>query len=132
MFKGFKVSTKDRFELINITKKVEAVIRESGAESGLIFIFVPHSTAAIILTEDEPGLKKDWLNFLKKMVSGFDFLHNKIDNNAESHILSGLIGQGRALLIESGQMVRGNWQEVFLVELDGPRIRKVEIKIIKE
>lgn len=125
----FEVQSKERYELINITDRVEAIVEKSKIKNGLVFVFIPHSTAGIVLTEDEPGLKKDWLDFLKKIVSGFDFLHNRIDNNADSHILSGLIGQGKTLPVENGQIVRGTWQDIFLVELDGPRSRKVLIKI---
>jgi len=127
MIKEFKISTRNRYELVNITSQVELVVEESGIENGLVLVFVPHSTAGIVLTEDEPGLKKDWLEFLKRIVSGFDFEHNRIDNNADSHILSGLLGQARVLPIEKGKMIRGTWQDVFLAELDGPRTRIVKI-----
>jgi secondary thiamine-phosphate synthase enzyme len=69
------------------------------------------------------------LNFLKTTVAGFDFQHNRIDDNADSHILSGLIGQGRILPVKDGQMVRGTWQNIFLIELDGPRSRRVVVEI---
>jgi len=129
-FMEFKISTEERYELVNITDKVEEIVKESGVKDGLALVFAPHSTAGIVLTEDEPGLKKDWLNFLNKTVSGFSFLHNKIDNNADSHILSGLIGQGKVLAVEKGQIIRGVWQDIFLLELDGPRSRKIIVKII--
>lgn len=132
MIKKFEILTKNRYELINITKKVEEFIKESKVEGGLVLIFVPHSTAGIVLTEDEAGLKNDWLSFLKKIVSGFDFEHNEIDNNADSHIISGFLGQGKTLGIEDGKLIKGTWQDIFLLELDGPRIRKVVVKILTE
>ena len=76
-------------------------------------------------------MKEDWLDFLKKLVSGFDFQHNRIDDNADSHLLSGLIGQERILPVKDGQLIRGTWQNIFLLELDGPRNRRVIIKIIE-
>lgn len=127
----FSVSTKERYELVDITDRVEEVVYKGKVRDGLAFVFVPHSTAGIILTENEEGLKKDWLAVLKKLVSGIDFLHNRTDNNADSHILSGLIGQGRVLPVENSRLVRGTWQQIFLVELDGPRQRRVVVKIIK-
>ena len=84
----------------------------------------------MLLTENEPRLKEDWLNFFKKMISGLNFEHNKIDNNADSHIISGLVGQGRVLPIENGEILRGAWQDIFLAELDGPRTRKITVKIL--
>ena len=129
MIKEFSISSKDRYQLIDITSEVEEVVADSGVKDGLCLVFVPHSTAAIVLTENEEGLKKDWLAVLKKLVSGFDFLHDRIDNNADSHTLSGLLGQGKTLPIEKGRLIRGTWQQIFLVELDGPRERRVSVSI---
>lgn len=130
MIKEFYVSSQKRYELVDITNKVEQVIKESKIENGLVLIFAPHSTAAIVLTENESGLKKDWLAVLKKLVSGIDFLHNQIDNNADSHILSGLLGQGKILAVENGELILGTWQQILLVELDGPKKRRIIVKII--
>ena len=130
MLKEFNISTEDRYQLIDITDRVEKIVRESKIKNGLVLIFVHHSTAAVLLTENESGLKEDWLKVLKKIVSGIDFLHNRIDNNADSHILSGLVGQGKTLVIENNKLIRGTWQQIFLVELDGPRTRKVIVKIL--
>lgn len=124
-YKEFRVSTRNRYQLVNVTGEIDEIIRKSGVKDGLCFVFVPHSTAAIILTENEEGLKKDWLSVLKKLVLGFDFLHDRIDNNADSHILSGLIGQGKNLPVQNGRLIRGTWQQIFLAEFDGPRTRKV-------
>jgi len=130
MIKEINVSSKDRYQLIDITDKVEGIIRESKVKHGLVLVFAPHSTAGIILTENESGLKEDWLQILKKIVSGLDFLHNRIDDNADSHILSGLLGQGKTLIIENNELIRGTWQQIFLVELDGPRSRRIVVKFI--
>jgi secondary thiamine-phosphate synthase enzyme len=130
MLKEFNILTKERYQLIDITEKVEEIVQESEVKDGLVLVFVPHSTAGIILTENELGLKEDWLKFLKKLVFGFDFLHNRIDDNADSHILSGLVGQERILPVKGGQIIRGTWQQIFLLELDGPRNRKIIVKII--
>ena len=129
MFKQFTISTKERYELVDITGEVEELVASSGVQDGTVAIFTPHSTAAIILTENEPGLKQDWLEFLKTLVSGYDFKHDRIDDNADSHLLSGLLGQSRTLIIDNGSLVRGAWQNIFLVELDGSRERKVAINI---
>jgi len=129
MLKKLTVPTQDRYQLVDITDEIEEIIRKNKVKSGSCLVFAQHSTAAIILTENEKGLLDDWLLVLKKLVSGFDFKHNRIDNNADSHILSGLLGQGKTLVIEGGKLVRGTWQQIFLVEFDGPRERKITIKI---
>ena len=129
MTSEINVSSKEKYQLIDITDKVEKVVKESQIKDGLVLVFAPHSTAAILLTENEEGLKQDWLSFFKKLVSGFDFQHNRIDNNADSHILSGLVGQGKTLLLKDGNLLRGTWHQIFLAEFDGPRERKIIIKI---
>jgi len=131
MAKFLTISTTNRYQLIDITNQIEKLIEKSKINNGICFIFVPHSTAAVILTENEAELKNDWLQVLKKLVEGFEFEHNQIDNNADSHILAGILGQGKVLPIENGKLQLGTWQQIFLVELDGPRERKVIVKIIK-
>lgn len=131
MIKEFNISTNKKYELVDVTDKVEDLVEKSGIKDGLFLVFVPHSTVGIISTENEPGLIGDWLEVLKKIVSGFDFQHDRIDDNASSHILSGLVGQEKIFIIEKGRMVRGTWQQIFLAEFDGPRDRKVLVKIIK-
>ena len=130
MFKELKVSTENRYQLIDLTEEVEQIVKESKIKDGLVLIFVPHSTSGIVLTENEEGLKNDWLKIFKKLTSGIDFEHNKIDDNADSHLLSGLIGQGKVLPIKDGEIIRGTWQQIFLAEFDGPRERKVIVEII--
>ncbi len=131
MTKSFTVSSSRRQELIDITEEVEKAVSESKTKEGICLVFVPHSTAALVLTENEEGLKRDWIQVLQKLVSDFDFEHNRIDDNADSHILAGILGQGRVLPIENGSLQRGTWQQIFLVELDGPRERKIIVKILK-
>jgi secondary thiamine-phosphate synthase enzyme len=128
--KEFTLSTQKRYQLVDITDSVEEIVKKTGIKDGQVLVFVPHSTAAILLTENEEGLKQDWLDLLKKLVSGFDFRHNRIDDNADSHILSGLVGQIRVLPVEEGRIVRGTWQQIFLAEFDGPRTRRVIVNVI--
>ena len=130
MIKEIEIQTDKRYQLVDITSQVEEIVEASRIKEGVIFIFLPHSTAGIVLTENESGLKNDWLKLFEKLTSGIDFQHNLIDNNADSHLLSGLVGQGKFLPIENGRVIRGTWQQIFLVEFDGPRKRKVYLKLI--
>ncbi len=130
MFKEFNIPTENRYQLVDITQEIEEIIEESKIKEGLVLVFVPHSTAGIVLTENEKGLKNDWLEIFKKLTSGIDFQHNRIDNNADSHILSGFIGQGRVLPVKDGKIQRGTWQNIFLAEFDGPRRRRVIVEIV--
>ncbi|MGB9911318.1 MAG: secondary thiamine-phosphate synthase enzyme YjbQ [Microgenomates group bacterium] len=129
MIAQFTILTQQKYQLINITSKIEEIVVEAKIEEGIVLVFVPHSTAGILLTEDEEGLKRDWLKFFEKIISGIDFEHNKIDNNAEAHLLAGLVGQSKVLPVKEGKLIRGSWQEIFLVEFDGPRERKIIVKL---
>jgi len=129
MIERFNVSTEKRYQLIDITEKVEKIVEKSLIKEGLVLVFVPHSTAGILLTENEEGLKEDFLKVFEKMVKGIDFLHNQIDDNGDSHILAGIVGQGRILPIENGRLFRGTWQQIFLAEFDGPRTREVIVEV---
>ena len=131
MTKSLIVSSTERYQLVDITDQIEKLVSESKIKEGICLVFVPHSTAAVILTENEEGLKNDWLRVLQKQVEGLNFKHNQIDDNADSHILAGILGQGKTIPIENGKLIRGTWQQIFLVELDGPRERKIVVKIIK-
>jgi secondary thiamine-phosphate synthase enzyme len=139
MTEEISVLSEEKYQLIDITEKVEEAVQKSGVKDGLALIFAPHSTAAVLITENERGLRDDWLNFVKRLVfssapkpiSSSDFKHNQIDDNADSHLLSGLIGQGRVLPVGGGQIRRGSWQQIFLLELDGPRKRKIIVKVIE-
>ncbi|TSC53712.1 MAG: hypothetical protein LiPW31_318 [Microgenomates group bacterium LiPW_31] len=132
MTKSLIVSSTERYQLVDITDQIEKLIEKSRVNDGICLVFVPHSTAAVILTENEEGLKNDWLRVLQKQVEGLNFKHNQIDDNADSHILAGILGQGKTIPIENGKLIRGTWQQIFLVELDGPRERKIIVKIISQ
>jgi len=130
MLKEFDVITKEHYQFIDITRKIEQIVEESGVNEGLVLVFAAHTTVAVLINENEPGLNKDWLKVFKKMTSGLNLSHNQIDNNAEAHLAAGLIGSEKTLIVRDGKLIQGTWQRVFLVELDGPRTRKVMVKII--
>lgn len=130
MIREIFTSTKKRYEVVDITFQIEEQVAQSKVEEGICLVFVPHSTCGIILTENEERLKRDWITFLEKEVANLKFEHNVIDDNADSHILSGLLGQGKTLPIKNGKLVRGTWQQILLVELDGPKERKVVTQIL--
>jgi len=132
--KHIYVSSSRRRELIDITSQVEQAVRESGIRNGICHVFVPHATAAVIANEHEYGLMEDILKALEELVPpDKPWKHNLIDNNADAHILASIIGPSRSFPVEDGRLVRGTWQNIFLVELDGPRgSRKVIITVMGE
>jgi secondary thiamine-phosphate synthase enzyme len=127
-----RVSTARQFDLIDITEYVEEAVRKSGIKNGLCLVFAPHATAAIIANEREYGLLQDILSFIRELTQpSRDWRHNAIDDNAHAHIGSAIIGAERMFPVVDGKLARGTWQNIFLVEMDGPRsVRNVIIIVI--
>lgn len=134
LHKVLTFSTRNRFELIDITGEVENAVRGSGVKNGIALIQAPHATAAIVINENEPGLREDMIELVKEITGpGRGWRHNAIDDNAHAHLGSMLLGSSKALPIVDGRLYRGTWQNIFLLEMDGPRNRReVVITIIGE
>jgi secondary thiamine-phosphate synthase enzyme len=119
-------------EFIDITWDVEKIVRESGIKDGIVNVFVPHATAAIIANENENGLINDYTRLIRELFRpGGDWMHNRIDNNAHAHLAAGFLGADKSFPVVNGRLVRGTWQNIFLVELDGPRsMRRVIVTVM--
>ena len=114
-----------RRQLIDLTSEVTQFVRNSNVKDGICVISVPHATAAIIANEHETGLMDDLLRKIETLFpeSG-SYAHNAIDDNADAHIASAFLGHGRTFPIINRELIRGTWQNIFFVELDGPRSRR--------
>ncbi|WP_340099215.1 secondary thiamine-phosphate synthase enzyme YjbQ [Salinibaculum salinum] len=121
----FTVSTDDRLTVVNITDRVEEEL--SADASGTATVFVEHTTAAIVVNEAEQRLLSDFEDALAELVQDEGWAHDDIDDNADSHIRSLLLGPGETIPVEDGQVALGTWQSVLLVECDGPRERTVRV-----
>ena len=120
-----------RVEIIDMTSDINDILIKSKIKDGLINIFARHSTAGIVINENESGLVKDFQNTIESLIpENNNYFHDKIDNNADSHIRSFFIGSSETIPIENGSLNLGTWQSVFFVELDGPRNRKFVITIM--
>jgi secondary thiamine-phosphate synthase enzyme len=123
--KSFTLSTKEKYQLIDLTGTIEEIVSESQVEKGMCLVHASHATAAIICNEHESGLIHDILKKVREIFPpSAGYMHDRIDDNASSHIASALIGASRTFPVEAGQLVRGTWQNIFLLELDGPRSRR--------
>jgi len=134
-YKEIRISTHSRFELIDITHEVEEIVEESGVRNGMCLVFAPHATAAIIANEHESGLISDILTKIKELTEpgSSKWKHNIIDDNAHAHIGSALIGADRVFPVINGRLVRGTWQNIFVVEMDGPRsLRHIIVMVMGE
>ena len=126
------VETHARVDFEEITDLVQRNVTESGAQSGICFLFVPHTTAAILINEnDDPALRKDLDHFLKSLAPRDNNYHHS-DGNCDAHLKAAVIGNSKSLLIEGGRMVLGRWQGIFLCDFDGPRRRELRIKVVPD
>ncbi len=130
--KTFTVKTAKREQLVDITAEVMEIISKSGVNSGICVLYVPHTTAAITINENaDPSVRVDIEETLSKLVPyGKGYRH--LEGNADSHIKSTLVAPSITLIIENGRPVLGTWQGIFFCEFDGPRTRKVHVKIISD
>ena len=131
MIKYIDVSSKVRTELIDITEKVQQVVQEQGIYSGICFIFVPHTTAGITINEGaDPSVHRDIQNVLNRLVpAGDDYSHR--EGNADAHIKSTIVGVATSVFVDDGKLLLGTWQAIYFCEFDGPRHRRVAVKIIR-
>lgn len=128
-----EIRTQQRVEIQDITTELEGILSRSGVREGLLNVYSRHSTSGVVVNENESGLLKDFKSALEKIVpEGAGYKHDRIDNNADSHIRGFLLGGSQTVPVENGRMMLGTWQSVFFVELDGPRHRKLTITIIGE
>lgn len=130
MVKVIPVHTHQRTEILDITSEVQKKVQESDQQEGVCFIFVPHSTAGVTINENaDASVKEDILQELQKVIPFEDNYHH-LEGNSAAHIKSSLIGSSVMVIIEEGQLKLGTWQGICFCEFDGPRTRKVWIKII--
>jgi secondary thiamine-phosphate synthase enzyme len=131
------LDTKNSIEVINITGPVTAEIKKIGVKNGYVIISVLHTTACVFVNEDEEGLASDF-ELIPKLVAENEnlckkFEHNETCANAVAHISASIIGPGKTLSIQNGELVLGTWQRVLFFELDGPRQnREIHLNIIGE
>ena len=119
------LSSSSRRQLIDITHEVVDFVSKQHIASGLCVISAPHATAAVIANENESGLVRDLLAKIENLFpQGSRYAHNAIDDNADAHIAAAFLGHSLTFPIANGRLVRGTWQNIFLVELDGPRSRR--------
>ena len=124
------VKSSDRTEMIDITGNVQREIERAAFEDGLCVVYVPHTTAAVTINEGaDPAVKSDILMELDKVIPLQDG-YRHMEGNSAAHIKTSLIGPEQLILVEDGKLVLGTWQRLFFCEFDGPRNRKLYIKLI--
>lgn len=126
-----KINTKEEKQVIDITEKLNEIIKDEGFDDGLCFITVLHTTAAVSGADLDPGTDLDMLDAFYGMVPDLDYRHPHNPEHVPDHILSTLVGPSANFPVENGELVLGRWQRVVLFEFDGPRERNLTINLIK-
>ena len=131
MIKVINVRSKKRIEFIDITQEIRNVVSESGISDGICWIFVPHTTAGITINENaDPSVVVDIQEQLSKLIP-YHTNYKHLEGNADAHIKSTITNINNYCFIENSKVVLGTWQGIFFCEYDGPRTRKVLLKIIE-
>lgn len=124
------LSTSRRQQLLDVTPLVSRAVADSGVVEGLCHVFVPHTTAAVLINEGaDPAVKEDILSALQAMLPSIPFGH--AEGNAGAHVLASLVGSSVLVPVSGGQLVLGRWQAIFFLELDGPRRRELFVTCLR-
>ncbi len=132
MLETLSVRTTTRTELLELTTQVQELVRRSGVAEGLCHIFVPHTTAAVTINENtDPSVKADILMVLAKLISDQE-TYRHLEGNAPAHVKASVLGPQLTVLISGSRLLLGTWQGIFFCEFDGPRSRRVHVKILED
>lgn len=130
MLQTLKVRTSSRHEFLDLTREIQAAVQESGVREGLCHLFVPHTTAALTINENaDPSVKSDILMVLNKIISDQE-PYRHLEGNSPAHIKASLLGPQLTLMVSSGRLVLGTWQGIYFCEFDGPRSRRLHLKVM--
>lgn len=128
----FTVQSSKRTEILDITDEVAAKVAAMGLNDGLACVSVAHCTCAIYVNENESGLVADTLRLVEEMTRRGDWRHDRIDDNAAAHLAASIIGSSVCLPVAGGRVELGTWQRIMLLELDGPRRRRVTVQVVAD
>jgi secondary thiamine-phosphate synthase enzyme len=126
----FRISTKSRTQMIDITSQVDSVVRQSGIANGDVIVYCPHTTAAITINENaDASVPHDILLTLEEVVPHHRPGYRHSEGNSDAHCKSSMLGCSEQLLIKDRALSLGTWQGIFFCEFDGPRSRKVVVQV---
>lgn len=128
--KQITIETTKKNELIDITLSINQILKASSIKEGMCIIYSPHTTSAITINEShDPDVKTDIINHLNNLIP-YNPNYQHGEGNSDAHIKSSIIGNSRTILVFNNELILGQWEGVYFCEFDGPRQRKVYIKII--
>ena len=128
--KDFRVNTKNRNEMVDISRQVGSIVRESGIVAGDAIVYCPHTTAGITINENaDPTVPHDMLLTLAELIPHSNPGYRHSEGNSDSHAKSSLVGCSEQVLIKDGSLVLGTWQALYFCEFDGPRNLRVFVQV---
>jgi secondary thiamine-phosphate synthase enzyme len=128
--KRLQIQTHRQAEFVDITRQIQYVVHESGVRDGIVHLYCPHTTCGLTIQENaDPGVQHDMLMLLQRLVPRTDPGYQHIEDNSAAHLQASTMGFSQMILIESGQLILGRWQAIYLTEFDGPRQRTVLVKV---
>lgn len=131
-FKTINVRTSRSIELIDITHEVKRYVSEQGIKDGIVLVYTPHTTAGITINENaDPAVTADIEAFLSRRIPHESYFRH-MEGNSPSHIMSSYFAASETVIIDDDRLVLGTWQGIYFCEFDGPRTRKVHLKIIAD
>jgi secondary thiamine-phosphate synthase enzyme len=126
-----QVATGSRIEFVNITSKVRDAISNTGIKEGIAVVYVPHTTAAVTINEAaDPSVVQDIISKLSQFIPHHGG-YRHTEGNSDAHIKTSLVGSSVHLIVSGGSPSLGTWQGIFFCEFDGPRNRKVHVKVVE-
>ena len=124
-----KVVSRKRNEMIDITRDIQKIVNEEKPGDGIVIVYVPHTTAGITINEGaDPSVQRDIIETLKKLIPESGDYHH-LEGNSDAHIKASLLGSSVTVIVKNNKLVLGTWQHIFFYEGDGPRNRRVYVKI---
>jgi secondary thiamine-phosphate synthase enzyme len=130
MMETLLVKTNRRTQLVDVTEHVQRAVVQSGVTAGVCHIYVPHTTAAVLINEHaDPDVARDVEATLDRLIPRFGAYRHS-EGNSDSHVKAALVGTSQVVFIESGELALGRWQGIFFCEFDGPRERKLQVKVV--
>lgn len=128
---GLTVRTRRPQQVVDLTDRLEELVRQAGLEHGVCHAFVTHTTACLTTGEVGEGTDADLLEVVREFVPGIEFRHAHDPSHAWSHMAASIVGASLSVPVRGGRLSLGTWQSVLLLELDGPRERTVEVTLLE-
>ncbi len=125
------VETTQRSEMIDVTRQIQTFISQQRVASGMVIVYVPHTTAAVTINENaDPDVRHDMLKKLEELIPRAEPYYQHAEGNSDSHVKTSLVGNSVTVLISNGRLELGTWQGIYFCEFDGPRHREMIVKVL--